>query len=128
MVGDSIVVDDFESYTDDEGSRIYEAWEDGWTNGISGSQVGALQPPYAERSIVHAGQQSMPFEYDNGKLHWYSEVEASWKTPMNLAAYGCDVLKLHVRGRADNGSGQFYIGIVDEAGRSPPWFILISRL
>ena len=26
------VVDDMESYTDDEGNRIYETWVDGWTN------------------------------------------------------------------------------------------------
>jgi hypothetical protein len=94
-VGDSIVVDDFESHTDDEGARIFEIWEDGWTNG-TGSRAGAVQAPFAERTIVHAGQQSMPFEYDNGESPWYSEAGASWKTPMNLAAYGCDVLTLCV--------------------------------
>ena len=40
-------VDDFESYADDEGSRIYETWVDGWTNS-TGSVVGYLQAPFAE--------------------------------------------------------------------------------
>jgi len=115
-VGDSAVIDDFESFTDDEGSRIYETWEDGWING-SGSQVGAVVGPFAEQSIVHAGRQSLPFKYDNGKSPWYSEAWGSWKTPANLAAYGCDVLTVSVQGRADNGSAKFYIGIMDEAGR-----------
>ena len=114
-MGDSVVVDDFESYTDDEGSLIFEMWEDGWTNG-TGSRIGNLNHPFAERSIVHAGRQSMPFTYDNAEALGYSEAQASWKTPMNLTAYGCDMVTVYVRGRADNGSGQLYIGIVDDAG------------
>ena len=35
------VVDDFESYTDEEGSRIYEAWTDGFGTTTNGSQVGS---------------------------------------------------------------------------------------
>jgi hypothetical protein len=115
VAGDSVVIDDFESYTDDEGSRVYESWEDGWTNG-TGSRVGNLQHPFAERSIVHTGRQSMPFTYDSGEGLGYSEAEASWKTPMNLTAYGCDLLTLYVWGRAENGSGRFYVGIGDETG------------
>ena len=44
------VVDDFESYTDDEGSRIYEAWVDGYGTTTNGSQVG-----YAESAFRGAG-------------------------------------------------------------------------
>jgi hypothetical protein len=35
----TLPVDDFESYTDDEGKRIYETWADGWVNS-TGSMVG----------------------------------------------------------------------------------------
>ena len=58
-----IVVDDFESYTDDEGNRIYEFWEDGWVNG-TGSTVGYMDAPLAEQEIVHSGDRSMPLFYD----------------------------------------------------------------
>jgi hypothetical protein len=55
------VVDDFESYTDEEGNRIYETWIDGETN-KTGSQVGYPQSPFAEQTVVHGGKQSMPME------------------------------------------------------------------
>ncbi|MEN6429138.1 MAG: hypothetical protein ABFE13_27640, partial [Phycisphaerales bacterium] len=60
-----LVVDDLEGYTDDEGNRIYESWIDGMTNELSGSQVGYDKDPFAERSIVHGGKQSLPLLYDN---------------------------------------------------------------
>ena len=55
---DFIPVDDFESYSDHDGDRIYEVWIDGWING-TGSTVGYLaagrcprrRPP---RRAVHA--------------------------------------------------------------------------
>jgi hypothetical protein len=48
-------IEDFESYTDDEGSRIYETWVDGWTNN-TGSVVGYLQAPFAEPHIIHGAR------------------------------------------------------------------------
>ena len=39
------IVDDFEEYTDEEGSEIYETWIDGWINN-TGSQVGYDQAPF----------------------------------------------------------------------------------
>ena len=62
-----LIVDDVEDlYTDDEGNRIYEIWVDGWTNN-TGAVVGNLTTPFAERTIVHGGRQSMPFDYNNIK-------------------------------------------------------------
>ena len=71
-VADYLTVDDMESYNDiNEGepasNRIYLAWLDGFDNpAINGSTVGHLEPPFAEQTIVHGGNQSMPFTYDNG--------------------------------------------------------------
>ncbi|UCD51318.1 MAG: discoidin domain-containing protein, partial [Phycisphaerales bacterium] len=48
-----LVVDDFESY-DDEDNRIYDSWLDGWVN-ETGSTVGYLEEPFAEQSITHSG-------------------------------------------------------------------------
>jgi len=67
-----IIVDDMESYNDiDEGepgsNRIYLAWVDGYDNpAVNGSVVGHFPgPPFAEQTIVHGGNQSMPLAYDN---------------------------------------------------------------
>jgi hypothetical protein len=112
-------VDDFESYTDKEGSRIYETWIDGMTNGNSGSVVGHLQAPFAEQTIVHGGRQSMPLEYNNVKTPFYSEAERVFKTPQDWTANGADTLALYFRGVAQpsNGPAPLYVVIEDKAGR-----------
>ena len=110
------VVDDFESYTDEEGGRIYETWIDGWTNG-TGSTVGNVLAPFAEQTVVHGGRQSMPMDYDNGKKPWYSESQRTWATPQDWAMKGADTLTLYFRGEASNGRDPLYMGIEDSAGR-----------
>ncbi|NIO56616.1 MAG: hypothetical protein GTN72_10740, partial [Candidatus Latescibacteria bacterium] len=66
-----LIVDDMESYNDldpDEpgSNRIFLAWIDGFDNpAVNGSIVGYANPPFAEQTIVHSGNQSMPFAYDN---------------------------------------------------------------
>lgn len=92
-----VLVEDFESYTDEEGDRIYETWIDGWEN-ETGSMVGYLDAPFAERTIVHGGQQSMPLQYDNTSSPFYSETERRWTAPQDWTIHGADTLLLHVRG------------------------------
>ena len=103
-------VDDFESYTDDEGSRVYETWVDGWTNG-TGSVVGYLQAPFAETTVVHGGGQAMPFEYNNVKTPYYSEASRTFEATQDWTTNGADTLSLYFRGRpvgfADNGNNTF---------------------
>jgi regulation of enolase protein 1 (concanavalin A-like superfamily) len=105
-------VDDFESYTDDEGNRIYETWVDGWTNN-TGSVVGYLQSPFAETTIVHGGRQSMPFEYNNVNVPYYSETERTFDTPEDWTTNGADSLALWFQGFpagfTDNGNNAFTI-------------------
>jgi hypothetical protein len=105
-----IVVDDFESYTDNVGSRIFQTWKDGWGynepapgypgNG-TGSAVGYSQPPFAELTTVHGGGQSMPLGYDNtgttGKTR-YSETFREWTSPQNWTRNNVKALTLYVRG------------------------------
>ena len=90
------VVDDFESYDDDD-NRIYDTWLDGVVNS-NGSTVGYFQAPFAERTIVHGGSQSMPFEYNNVKTPYYSEAEREFSSTQNWARNGADSLSLWVRG------------------------------
>ena len=91
-------VEGFESYTDDEGSRIYEAWIDGWVND-TGSTVGYVQAPFAEQTIVRGGTQSMPLDYNNLNAPYYSEAEKEFASAQDWTAGGTDTLLLYVQGR-----------------------------
>jgi len=93
-------IEDFESYTDDEGSRIYESWIDGLTTGTSGSTVGYMQAPFAEKTVVHGGTQSMPMMYDNSVSPFYSEAELAFDTPQNWTANGATTVSLWYQGAA----------------------------
>jgi hypothetical protein len=105
-------VDDFEGYTDDEGSRIYETWVDGWTNG-TGSTVGNTQAPFAEQKMVHGGKQSMPLDYNNVKSPFYSEAEREFSPVEDWTASAASTLILYVRGRAGNAPAQLYVAVED---------------
>ncbi|MBM4028012.1 MAG: hypothetical protein FJ280_21840, partial [Planctomycetes bacterium] len=113
---DFLVVDNMESYTDDEGNRIYESWIDGWTN-KSGSVVGYLQAPFAEQTVVHTGRQAMPLEYDNTKAPFYSEAELVFAPTQDWTVNGVNTLVLFVRGLAANGAGPVFVAVEDSTGR-----------
>ena len=113
---DFIVVDDFESYTDEEGSEIFQTWIDGWTNN-NGSRVGYLQPPYAEQKVVNSGFQSMPLDYNNVVTPFYSETERTWDTPQNWTDHDMSALTLFVHGKRSNGADKLYVGLEDKAGK-----------
>jgi len=113
---DSVVVDDFESYTDDEGGRIYETWTDGWTNN-TGAVVGNLEAPFAEQVIVHSGRQAMPMDYNNVNDPFYSEAEREFSPAQDWTLHGVSVLTLNVRGLMDNGPGRLYVAVEDSAGK-----------
>ncbi|MCU0917189.1 MAG: LamG domain-containing protein, partial [Planctomycetes bacterium] len=104
-----LVVDDFEAYTNDEGSRIYETWIDGWEN-KTGAQVGYLEAPFAERTIVHEGRQSLPLTYTNANAPFYSETERTFDVPQDWTLYGISTLTIHFRGATGN-QGKLYLKI-----------------
>ena len=105
-VPDYLIVDDFESYTDEVGERIFQTWLDGWgytepepvLGNDTGATVGYLQAPFAEQMIVHSGSQSMPFDYNNVITPFYSETERTWPTPQDWTDYEVDTLVLWFRG------------------------------
>jgi len=101
-----LVVDDFESY-DDEENRIYDSWLDGWVND-TGSTVGYLEEPFAEQTIVHGGGQSMPLQYDNAGV---ATSEAEFDLSQNWSANGIQGLSLYFHGDAGNSGGQLYVKI-----------------
>jgi hypothetical protein len=108
---DSLVVDDFESYTDEEDQEIFSTWIDGLTTSTSGSQVGYLQAPFAERTIVHGGRQSMPLFYDNSKAPRISEAERTFQPPQDWTRYGITALVIWFRGDPNNTAAPLYAKI-----------------
>jgi hypothetical protein len=110
-----LLVDDFESYNDDEGqgTRIYETWIDGYADGSSGSTVGNTQPPFAEQTIIHGGLQSMPLDYNNVNPPFYSEAVREFSPVQDWTLNAADTLVLYVRGRAANGVAPLYLAIED---------------
>ncbi len=95
------VVDNFESYTDniDAAETIFDTWIDGWTND-NGSTVGYFDAPFAEKTIIHGGAQSMPLAYDNTSVPWVSTAERTWETTQNWMLNGADTLRLFFRGHS----------------------------
>ena len=106
-----LVVDDFESYTNSDPNIIYKTWKDGLGynppgNG-TGSKAGYRDPDYAEVTIVHEGRQSLPVDYNNTKLPYYSEVDRTFDTPQDWTAYGVKALTLWLRGYPSVPAGTF---------------------
>ncbi|MHC4560176.1 MAG: LamG domain-containing protein [Planctomycetota bacterium] len=114
-VADYLTVDDMESYNDiNEGepasNRIYLAWLDGFDNpAINGSVVGYPNPPFAEQTIVHSGNQSMPFAYDNavGK----SEAQKTLTSRQDWTAEGVGILTIWFIGDAANAPENLYVAL-----------------
>jgi hypothetical protein len=111
-VSDSIVVDDFESYTDDDaaGKAIWQTWIDGYEIPDNGSQVGYLTPPYAEQTIVHGGENSLPLSYNNTAGVTRSEATRTFDGPQDWTLHGIKTLVLHFHGAIGN-TGQLYVKV-----------------
>jgi len=112
-----LVVDDFESYIDDEtaGDVIWEIWIDGLVEfggdaANGGSQVGHNTSPFAEQSIVHGGSQSMPLYFDNANASAISEADMALSPAQNWSGNGIKTLSLWFCGTTGN-TGQLYVKI-----------------
>jgi hypothetical protein len=77
-IRDFNVVDNFESYNNT--SKIQNTWIKG-----GGGTVGYPDPNYAERSIIHAGAQSMPFDYNNVNSPYDSNATRTFNPSQNWA-------------------------------------------
>jgi hypothetical protein len=105
-----LAVDDFESYTDDEGKRVYETWVDGWGTNDNGAQVGYANAPFAEQTIVNSGRQSMPLAYDNTAAA-FSEAVRTFDPPQDWTRAGIKALAIQFRGEPNNTGGRLYVKI-----------------
>jgi len=123
------VVDDFEFY-DVGNNEIWWSWRDGlgyvahgtvpaYPGNGTGAAVGdELTSTYAERTIVHGGQQSMPLSYDNnqqGKSK-YSEAELTLTSTRDWTIEGVTALSLWYYGNSANSSERMYVSIANRTG------------
>ncbi len=115
-----LVLDDFEGYNDDLDAKttIFDAWIDGYANKLSGSLVGNTIAPFAERTIVHSGKQSMPMDYDNSSKPFYSEAERDFDPAQDWTVNGINTLVLYFRGNSTNDGAPLYVMVEDGTGKS----------
>jgi hypothetical protein len=115
-----LVVDDFEGYNDDLDAKttIFDTWIDGYTNKASGSTVGNVVAPFAERTIVHSGKQAMPMDYDNTNKPYFSEAQREFAAAQDWTVNGVSTLLLFFRGNNTNDKGPLYVAVEDSAGKS----------
>ena len=68
-----------------------------------------MQAPFAEKTIIHGGMQSMPLAYDNTVSPFYSEAERTFDSPQNWTTNGarhlCRVLPGHRPAFVETASG-----------------------
>jgi len=116
--GDYLLVDDFESYTDNDadGEAIWQHWIDGFGVADNGAQVGYLMPPYAEPTIVHGGSQSMPLLYVNEGGVQNSEAALTLTAPRDWTTAGVGQLSLWFQGDSANAVEPLYVAISNTAG------------
>jgi hypothetical protein len=114
-----LIIDDMESYNDLDpadpaSNRIFMVWIDGFDNPtINGSVVGYANPPFAEQTIVHNGNQSMPMAYDNavGK----SEATLTLTSNSDWTVKGVNTLTIWFRGSAGNAAENMYVTLNSSA-------------
>jgi len=114
-------VDDFESYTDEVGQRVFQTWIDGAgyteptvvTGNGTGATVGYTEPPFAEQGIVHGGLQSMPLDYNNVDSPFYSEAARDFAPAQDWTIDDVNGLVLYVRGLTTNAPAPLYVAIED---------------
>jgi hypothetical protein len=139
---DYLVVDDFESYTDDSPNRIFQTWLDGFGytepepvqgNGSS-STVGNAEPPFAERVTTHSGSQAMPIDYNNTIAPYYSQTDRTWGEPQDWTPNGGDTLQLFFHGWApkflEREPGTYLVGSTsgDISGTTDHFRLVYKRL
>jgi hypothetical protein len=119
-VGRFLVVDDMEAYNglnpEVEGSnRIFLTWIDGYEVTDNGALVGHDDPPFVEQTVVHGGDQSMPFNYDNDMK--YSEAKMTLSRQRDWTEEQMKALSLWFYGDPENSPEQMYVAVANANGQ-----------
>jgi hypothetical protein len=115
-------VDDFESYNDIDppdpaSNRIFDKWIDGFGTTTNGALVGNDMPPYAERTIVHGGEQSLIYGYDNNlktseaTLTLAHSAGSGQAYPRDWTEQGVARLSLWFRGDPANAAERMFVAL-----------------
>jgi len=109
-----LLVDNFEAYNDIDppdsvSNRIFDKWIDGFGTTTNGALVGNDLPPYAEQTIVHGGDQSMIYRYDNANKTSEATLTLVW--PRDWTLQGVTKLSLWVRGRSANAADRIFVAL-----------------
>ncbi|MCP4453736.1 MAG: hypothetical protein GY809_19930 [Planctomycetes bacterium] len=127
----TLVIDDFEGYSNGSPDRPFQTWLDGigysadeffpvayggnGTGAAIGHDIWSLSSPHfdgtiMETSLVYSGSQSLPLYYTNtGGVS--SETNRTFTVAQDWTAAGIKSLSLFFRGASDNDGGQLYIKI-----------------
>jgi hypothetical protein len=118
-VADYLIIDDFESYSNESPNRVFQKWIDGigfspdehYPDGDPGNGTTALvgydiwdpeSPHYngtiMETDDVYSGRLAMPVEYDNALMPWSAEATRTWAAPQNWLFNDVDTLVIHFKG------------------------------
>ncbi|MCH8215762.1 MAG: discoidin domain-containing protein [Planctomycetes bacterium] len=109
---DVIIIDDMESYKDEEFFEIWATWIDGFDDPANGALVGAnpgtgdFSP---ESTIVHGGNKSLPIHYDHSAAA-QSEATRSLAVSQDWTRAGVTQLVVWFHGAAGN-TGQMYLKV-----------------
>ncbi|MCH7557274.1 MAG: discoidin domain-containing protein [Planctomycetes bacterium] len=104
---DYLIVDNFEDYNDYPPHEIWTTWVDGYGVPTNGALAGNADPPFAETTTVHGGEQSMPLFYENNFK--YSEAERTLSPPQDWTKNGVKALLISFYGDPDNTVEQMYV-------------------
>jgi hypothetical protein len=113
--GDLLIVDDIEGYDDvdppmgEPGNRIWDKWIDGFDTQDNGARIAEDLPPYAEKTTVHGGNQSMKLRFDNtGK---FSEATLTLVFPRDWTAHGVTKLSLWFVSSPGNDADRIFVAL-----------------
>lgn len=112
---DLIVVDDFETYTNDSPYRLFQTWTDGlgfssdefFPQGNDGNGSGAMvgynpmSGSIVDTKTVHTGGKAMPLTHDNTTAT-YSEATRAFASPQDWASHGVKAMVLYFYGAPTN--------------------------
>jgi hypothetical protein len=131
---DFVLVEDFESYTNEVGQRVFEKWIDGigftqpepgnagnGTGAAVGHDIWSAGTTYTtimEVAYPHGGFQALPLYYDNTAAPYRSEAERTWAAAQDWTLNGVDTVTLYVKGKSSNSADPLYVVITDSMGRS----------
>ncbi len=108
------VLDDFEDYNDFPPDEIWNTWIDGFEDLNNGSTAGYPDPEFAfdehfvETTIVHGGDQSMPYFYDNTTAP-KSEVTRTMTSYRDWTQKSINELSLWYYGDQTNAAEPMYV-------------------